>query len=93
METISQFMLKSTADIANPYVALEACEFWLTFASLEEDVCTAAMADAVGAILPQLVPVLLQGMVYLPEQQEDLKFRNEMDMQGDCSGASTTCFS
>lgn len=74
-------MLKSTADIANPSVALEACEFWLTFASLEEDACTAAMVDAVGAIVPQLIPILLRGMVHLPEQQEELKFRNEMDMQ------------
>lgn len=37
--------------------------------------------DAVIAILPQLVPVLLRGMVYLPEQQEEIKFRNEIDMQ------------
>lgn len=81
MKAIAQFMLKSTADISHPLVALEACEFWLTFASLTEEECTTAMADAVVAILPQLVPVLLQGMVYLPEQQEELKFRNEIDMQ------------
>ncbi len=81
MQSISQFILKSTADIGNPSVALEACEFWLTFASLGDDECTPAMIDEVGIILPQLIPVLLRGMVYLPEQQEDLKFRNEMDMQ------------
>jgi hypothetical protein len=81
MGAISQFMLQSTADIANPSVALEACEFWPTFAFLEGEACTAVMVDVVGAILPQLVPVLLRGMVYLPEQQEELKYRNEMDMQ------------
>lgn len=81
MEAISQFMLKSTADTTDPSVALEACEFWFTFALLTEDECTPAMVDAVGVILPQLIPVLLRGMVYSTDQQEELKFRNELDMQ------------
>lgn len=81
MGPIAQFLLGSTADTNHPEVAVEACEFWLTFASLDDDECTPAMVDIVGALLPQLVPTLLRGMVYLPEQQEDLKFRNELDMQ------------
>ena len=81
MEPICQFMLNCTADTSNPDVALEACEFWLTFASLDEDnnACNPLMIDTVARILSHLVPVLLRGMVYLPEQQEELKYRNEMD--------------
>lgn len=87
MEPICQFMLNCTADISNPEVALEACEFWLTFASLDEDACTSDMVDQVAQILSHLVPVLLRGMVYLPEQQEELKHRNEMDQIADKSAS------
>lgn len=85
LESICQFMLNSTADSTHPDVCLEACEFWLTFACLDEEVCTSDMFEHVRKILPQLVPVLLKGMVYLPEQQEELKFRNEMDLTVDDS--------
>lgn len=81
MEAICRFMLQSTADIHNPEVALEACEFWLTFASLEDDVCTPDMVAQVATVLAQLVPLLLRGMVYLPEQQEELLVRNELALQ------------
>jgi transportin-1 len=79
MEPICQFILTCTADTHNADVALEACEFWLTFASLDEDACTSDMVDTVAQILSHLVPVLLRDMVYLPEQQEELKYRNQMD--------------
>jgi len=81
MEAISQFMLKSTTDIGNPDVALEACEFWLTFASLDDEACTPDMIHQVAQILPQLIPNLVRGMVYLPEQQDELKYRNAMDLE------------
>ena len=81
MEAISQFMLKSTMDIGNPEVALEACEFWLTFASLDEEACNPDMIDQVSLILPQLIPTLLRGMVYSPEQQDEFKYRNELDLE------------
>ena len=81
IDAISQFMLKSTMDIGNPDVALEACEFWLTFASLDDEACTPDMIEQVAQILPQLIPTLLRGMVYLQDQQDELKHRNEMDLQ------------
>ena len=70
-------MLNCTADTNNPDVALEACEFWLTFASLDEDAIRSNsngsseqnMMSTVGRLLPHLVPVLLRGMVYLPDSQ------------------------
>jgi transportin-1 len=81
MPAICQFMLTSTADKTNPDVALEACEFWLTFASLDEDVCNPAMLEIVELLLPHLVPILLRGMVYLPDQQEELVYRNFAEHQ------------
>lgn len=78
IQSISQFMLNSTSD-AEPTVALEACEFWLTFASLDEDVCTPEMVDSVRALLPQLVPVLLRGMVYPQDKREELLEQNSQD--------------
>lgn len=90
MQPISQFMLQQTTfDLSqqqnnasnNPSVALEACEFWLTFANLDEDVCTPAMIETVHTLLPQLVPVLLRNMVYLPEQRLEIQAQNELDRQ------------
>ena len=86
MEAICQFMLKSTADIANADVALEACEFWFSFASLDEDACTADMVVHVGSVLEQLVPTLLRCMVYLPEQQQELLYRNQLDLEAANNG-------
>ncbi len=65
---VAAFMLYSTQD-RDENVALEACEFWLTFAE-EED-----LQVYLRPILPKLAPVLLQCMVY---SEEDL-----MWLQGD----------
>lgn len=94
MAAISQFMMQQTALDANilqhppstaatdaSTVALEACEFWLTFASLDDEACPTSMVETVGGLLPQLVPILLQDMVYLPEQRIDLQAQNELDME------------
>ena len=80
MEPISQFMLNATGSTENPDVALEACEFWLTFCTLD-DCCTSDMIEVIRQLLPQLVPVLLRGMVYSLEQQEEINYRNELDLQ------------
>jgi len=79
MEAICQFMLTATADVTYPLVALDACEFWLTFCTLDDESCTPEMIGYVGNLLPQLVPVLLRGMVYSSEQREELMYRNELD--------------
>mmetsp|Transcript_3483 Transcript_3483/g.6713 ORF Transcript_3483/g.6713 Transcript_3483/m.6713 type:complete len:1018 (+) Transcript_3483:120-3173(+) len=75
---IAEFMLKATSD-PNEDVALEACEFWLTVASLEEEACTNEMYEYVGGLLPRLMPVLLRGMVYSEEQRIELLDANELD--------------
>lgn len=68
MNDVATFMLYATQD-KDENVALEACEFWLTFAE-EED-----LKDHLLPILPKLGPVLLNLMVYT---EEDL-----MWLQGD----------
>jgi hypothetical protein len=87
LASIAQFMLTSTTD-ADPTVALEACEFWLTFCSLDDDVCTPDMVDTVGTMLPQLMPSLLKNMVYQPDQQEELLEQNEQDERDAQAGAA-----
>lgn len=62
MHSVAQFMLYTTQD-KDENVALEACEFWLTFA--EEPDLTAHLAP----LVPDLAPVLLKCMVY---SEEDL---------------------
>ncbi len=78
MLPVSQFMLTATSD-SNEEVALEGCEFWLVFASLDETRCTPDMMDAVQSLLPQLLPVLVKSMVYSEEKRADLLEQNEMD--------------
>ena len=75
---ISEFILNATSDDSED-VALEACEFWLTFASLEEDVCSPDMYVYIQQILPRLIPVLLKGMVYSEEKREELIDANALD--------------
>jgi transportin-1 len=57
MKSVVDYMAYCTRD-NDETVALEACEFWLTFA---ED---AALRDHLRPFLPQVAPLLLQGMVY-----------------------------
>lgn len=57
MPNVAEYMLYSTKD-KNENVALEACEFWLTFA---ED---AELAPWLQPLLPKVAPVLLDCMVY-----------------------------
>jgi len=57
MANVAEYMLYSTKD-KNENVALEACEFWLTFA---ED---ADLAPYLHPLLEKVAPVLLDCMVY-----------------------------
>ncbi|PFH50468.1 hypothetical protein AMATHDRAFT_3953 [Amanita thiersii Skay4041] len=57
MENVAEYMLYSTKD-KNENVALEACEFWLTFA---EDV---DLAPCLQPLLGKVAPVLLDCMIY-----------------------------
>ncbi|GAA5857231.1 hypothetical protein JCM8547_009387 [Rhodosporidiobolus lusitaniae] len=58
MPNVVEFMLYSTQDIENEEVALEACEFWLTFAEDPE------LVNHLRPFLPKVIPVLLQSMIY-----------------------------
>ena len=79
--SISEFMLRATAD-CDSSVALEACEFWLTFASLDEDSCSGDMMEMVVSLFPRLLPQLLKGMVYPPDKVEELMEANALDENG-----------
>ena len=87
--SICQFMLQSTIQQQQQLVASddqidvtsEACEFWLIFASLDEMLLTPPMLQTVEQILPQLIPILLNNMVYSHEQRIDLEAQNELDIE------------
>ena len=84
--SICQFMLQSTIQQNAPSdeqieVTTEACEFWLVFASLDEMLLTTPMLQTVEQILPQLIPTLLNNMIYSQEQKIDLEAQNELDME------------
>jgi transportin-1 len=86
MPSICQFMLQSTIlqtsqQSENESVAMEACEFWLLFATLDEEVLTSQMVETVEQLLPQLIPVLLNNMVYSEDQRLELEVRNEQDLE------------
>ena len=57
MANVAEYMLYSTKD-KNENVALEACEFWLTFAEDPD------LAPWLAPLLGQVAPVLLDCMVY-----------------------------
>lgn len=78
MLPVSQFMLRATAD-ADEEVALEACEFWLVFSTLDKSMCTTEMMAAVESILPQLLPTLVKSMIYSEESKEELLEQNAED--------------
>ncbi|BGP12891.1 hypothetical protein JCM10213_005156 [Rhodosporidiobolus nylandii] len=83
MANVVEFMLYSTQDIENEEVALEACEFWLTFAEDPE------LVNHLRPFLSKVIPVLLQSMIYseddilildtedddaaVPDRPEDIK--------------------
>ncbi|KLO11081.1 ARM repeat-containing protein [Schizopora paradoxa] len=85
MNNVAEYMLFSTRD-RNETVALEACEFWLTFAEEEE------LSRSMQPLLPKVGPVLLECMVYgeddllwldgdaddsqVPDKESDIKPRH-----------------
>ncbi|GAA5942297.1 Kap104p [Sporobolomyces koalae] len=58
LPNVVEFMLYSTQASEDEDVALEACEFWLTFAEDPE------LVNQLRPFLPKVIPVLLQCMVY-----------------------------
>jgi len=80
MASVAGFMLRATAD-HDADVALEACEFWLTFASLDEEEANMEAVGTIIALFPQLLPQLLKGMVYPPDKVKELMEINAVDEQ------------
>lgn len=76
--SVAEFMLRATSD-PDPTVALEACEFWLTFASLDEEAVGPEASATVVGLFPRLLPQLLKGMVYPPDKIEELVEANAAD--------------
>ena len=87
ISSIVEFMLRATSD-NDATVALEACEFWLTFASLDDEACTRSMMEALVTIFPQLLPQLLKGMVYPRDKIEELMEVNALDEANSASGGA-----
>ncbi|KAK4705916.1 transportin-1, partial [Phenoliferia sp. Uapishka_3] len=56
--SVVEFMLFSTQDKDDEEVALEACEFWLTFAEDPD------LVNHLRPFLPKVIPVLLESMIY-----------------------------
>ncbi|KAL3760925.1 hypothetical protein ACHAWU_009604 [Discostella pseudostelligera] len=79
--SISEFMLRATSD-SDASVALEACEFWLTFASLDEEACTSDMMEIMVQLFLQLLPLLLSRMVYPSDKIEELMEANAFEESG-----------
>ncbi|KAM0748729.1 Transportin-PC [Meredithblackwellia eburnea MCA 4105] len=61
LASVVEFMLFSTQDKDEEDVALEACEFWLTFAEDPE------LVNHLRPYLPKVIPVLLSSMIYSEE--------------------------
>jgi hypothetical protein len=57
LDAIVNFMLYCTS-MDDEVIALEACEFWLAFAESDQ------LRQPLEPYLPQIIPVLLKGMVY-----------------------------
>ncbi|EJT96947.1 ARM repeat-containing protein [Dacryopinax primogenitus] len=80
ISNVASFMLYSMQD-KDESVALEACEFWLTFA---EDM---DLVDALRPLLGNLVPALLQSMIYTEEDlamlEADIDDTNVPDRDSD----------
>ncbi|KZO90594.1 ARM repeat-containing protein [Calocera viscosa TUFC12733] len=80
LSNVASFMLYSMQD-KEESVALEACEFWLTFA---EDV---DLVDSLRPLLDSLVPALLQCMIYTEDDlamlEADIDDTNVPDRESD----------
>lgn len=62
-------------------VALEACDFWLVFATMENNDMPTVIHETIQGILPQLLVILCNNMVYTPEQQADLLSYDESNVR------------
>ena len=101
LQELCPFMLSATASSptatndtstgsssSSSSVALEACDFWLTFATLDDSVVSGTIHDIVALVLPQLVPTLLQNMIYPYEKQQELEWLNSAQQVEDSAATN-----
>ena len=74
LASVSEFMLLATQD-ADEEVALQAGEFWCAFCNQGDE----ALRPCLEAMLPRLVPVLLEKMTYSQEEIEEFDAQEEDD--------------
>lgn len=90
LQELCPFMLSATTSSPTTTneassVALEACDFWLTFATLDDSVVSGTIHDIVATYLPHLIPTLLQNMIYPYEKQQELEWLNSVQQQEETS--------
>ncbi|GAB7358975.1 hypothetical protein MBLNU230_g5049t1 [Neophaeotheca triangularis] len=71
VEGVVEYTLSQQRNVQNQELALDAAEFFFEASS------TAVLRDALGPQLPQIVPVLLECMIYSEDDQ--LRFMNDED--------------
>ncbi|KAJ2385586.1 hypothetical protein H4S02_004258, partial [Coemansia sp. RSA 2611] len=69
LENVVNYMIH-TSQNSDPDIAMEACEFWLSFCEQEE------MVESLKPFLSQVIPTLMRGMVY---SEEDLMVLDNND--------------
>ncbi|KAJ2020876.1 hypothetical protein IW146_003042 [Coemansia sp. RSA 922] len=69
LENVVNYMIH-TSQNSDPDIAMEACEFWLSFCEQEE------MVESLKPFLSQVIPTLMRGMVY---SEEDLMILDNND--------------
>ncbi|GJQ10631.1 hypothetical protein GpartN1_g2422.t1 [Galdieria partita] len=76
MDTIIEYMLVASQDSVST-VALEACEFWCTYAEMT------GAKSTLRNYLSRLVPILLSNLVYSEEEISNLSIDEETDVMPD----------
>ncbi|KAJ1997678.1 hypothetical protein H4R26_005746, partial [Coemansia thaxteri] len=69
LENVVNYMIH-TSQHSDPDIAMEACEFWLSFCEQEE------MVESLKPFLGRVIPTLMRGMVY---SEEDLMILDNND--------------
>ncbi|KAL9645352.1 hypothetical protein ABK040_002551 [Willaertia magna] len=76
INTVIDYMIHCTAS-KNEELSLEACEFWTVFLDLEPQNPCQQFYSNLQNYLPQLVPVLMDNVIYTEEEQEQLILDSE----------------
>ncbi|KAF2757156.1 ARM repeat-containing protein [Pseudovirgaria hyperparasitica] len=77
LDDLVKFMVSQQRTVEDPELALDAAEFWLCLGEDEN------LRDYLGPYLPQIVPVLLDSMVYDKDEVERLEAEAEDDADED----------